>query len=208
MITNLNSSKILERHPALEVCAQDIVTTVNKMISSFESGGKLITFGNGGSSCDAEHFCGELQKGFLLPRKLKEETWKKYSSLDEVLPEKLQEGLPAIALPTQMATISAFNNDVDPSYCFAQQIHVLGNRNDTAFGISTSGNSKNVVHALKVAKAKGVYSIALTGSKESLCSEWADLTIKAPAEIVHHIQEYHLPIYHAICLEIENYFYG
>lgn len=207
MITNLEYSKLLTRYPSLKGCEHSIINAINSLIKCFKSGGKLIAFGNGGSACDAEHMCGELQKGFLSKRELKLESKNLFNKIDPQISSSLQYGLPAISLSTQFATQSAFANDVDPTYCFAQQVFVLTNSNDVAFGISTSGNSKNVVNALKVAKAKGVTSIALTGPTTNLCESFADITIKAPGDIVHEIQELHLPIYHSICLEIENFFW-
>ncbi len=207
MINNLEKSNLITRYPKLNICSESIVNAINGLIKSFSSGGKLIVFGNGGSACDSEHICGELQKGFLSQRSLSTQQRDLYSKIDEHIPNFLQQGLPAISLSTQFATQSAFANDVDPQYCFAQQVHVLANENDVAWGISTSGNSKNVVHALKIAKAKNIFSIALTGEKSSLSEEFASVTIKAPSTIVHEVQEFHLPIYHAICLELEAYFW-
>lgn len=206
-IKNLNYSKLIYRYSHLKVCEDEIIKAANYLIKSFSEGDKFIVFGNGGSACDAEHFCGELQKGFLSQRKLSPDQRAIFDKIDPKIADSLQQGLPAISLSPQIATQSAFANDVDPSFCFAQQVHVLATSGDIVMGISTSGNSKNVVNALKVAKAKGLVSIALTGARPSQCEEYASLTIKAPAEIVHEIQELHLPIYHAICLEIENYFY-
>lgn len=207
MITNLERSKLITRYPSLKVCENSIVEAINSLIKSFQSGGKLITFGNGGSACDAEHMCGELQKGFLSKRELNQGTKDLFNKIDPQISISLQHGLPAISLSTQFATQSAFANDVDPSYCFAQQVFILANSNDVVFGISTSGNSKNVVNALKVAKAKGVPSIALTGQSANQCELFADITIKTPGDSVHEIQELHLPIYHCICLEIESFFW-
>ncbi|MCR9205182.1 MAG: SIS domain-containing protein [Halobacteriovoraceae bacterium] len=208
LIKDLNYSKLVTRYPNLKVCEESIVRATNELLETFRRGGKLIVFGNGGSACDAEHLCGELQKGFLSPRKLSDEQRDIYNKVDPVIADSLQQGLPAISLSPMMATQSAFANDVDPTFGFAQQVHVLASESDLVMGISTSGNSPNVVNALKVAKAKGVFSIALTGEKPNRCEEYASVTIKAPRGIVHEIQELHLPIYHAICLEIENYFYN
>lgn len=207
MIQNLNKSSLIKRYPILEECEGDIVKAINGLIKCYEDGGKLITFGNGGSACDAEHICGELQKGFLSKRALSQKECEKFSNIDPDLPSKLQGGLPAISLSTQFATQSAFSNDVDPEYVLAQQVFVLSQTNDVAWGISTSGNSPNVVHALKIARAKDLFSIALTGDQSSLCEKYATVTIKAPAKIVHEIQELHLPIYHSVCMELEYYFF-
>jgi len=124
------------------------------------------------------------------------------------LAAQLQGSLPAISLGVAHGGISAINNDMNPEYVFAQQILGLANDVDTVFGISTSGNSKNVYRGLQVAKAKGAKTIVMTGGKPSLCSEIADITIRTPASYVHEIQELHLPVYHAICLELEHLFFG
>lgn len=206
-ISSLEYSQLLIRHPILSQCKNQIIKSINLMANSFANGGKLITMGNGGSSADAEHICGELVKGFVNPRKLSPKEVELFKNIDVNLPQKIQGSLPAISLGVQHSTISAFSNDMDAAYHFAQQIWGLAQRNDVVFGISTSGNSKNVVHGMNVARAKGVTTIALTGEKNSKLSEIVDVCIQAPASVTHHIQELHLPIYHAICLELENLFF-
>lgn len=207
-IKNLSKSKLLERYPQLECCEKAIVDATNLLIKSFSDGGKLLTMGNGGSSADAEHICGELMKGFVLNRELRKEDNELLAKVDENLVDQLQLGLPAVSLGVSHSLISAFSNDMDPHFIFAQQIWNLANQEDVVWGISTSGNSKNVVWGLKTAKAKGIKSIALTGEKQSQCSELADICIKVPAAITHEVQELHLPVYHAICLELEETFFG
>lgn len=177
------------------------------MAKSFQVGGKLITMGNGGSSADAEHICGELVKSFVAKRELSLADKELFKNIDPELPNKIQGSLPAISLGVQHSTISAFANDMDAVYHFAQQVWGLGQANDVVMGISTSGNSANVVHGLKVAKAKGLMTIGLTGERESKISSAVDVCIQAPALVTHHIQELHLPIYHSICLELENLFF-
>lgn len=205
-IENLTNSKLIERYPVLASIEKEIVSAINNLIEVYNNGGKLITMGNGGSSADAEHICGELMKGFISKRPLTDKERSQLNNDMEIIPN-LQRSLPAISLGVSHSTISAFSNDVDPDFIFAQQIWGLANQNDIVLGISTSGNSKNVVWGLKVAKAKGVKTIALTGEAESKSSGLADVTIKAPASVTHIVQELHLPIYHAICLELENAFF-
>ena len=200
-------SQLFQRYPELETCREQLAMTFELLKSSFEAGGKLLIMGNGGSSADAEHFCGELVKGFILKRELVENDRKIYDQVDSAIAGNLQGGLPAISLGVSHSLISAFSNDVNWDFAFAQQVHVLANKNDIVFGITTSGNSKNVVWAIKVAKAKGVKTISLTGQKESECSLISDVTIKAPRVLTHEVQELHLPIYHALALELEDYFY-
>ncbi len=207
-LTNLNYSELLHRYPRLEVCAEQILTALNLMITSYRNQGKTITFGNGGSSADAEHFCGELVKNFVLPRTLNSEDRQRIDLVDPELSRYIHQSLPAISLGVQHSTISAYSNDIDPDYVFAQMLWGLSQPQDVAFAISTSGNSKNVVHALKIAKAKNLVSIALTGMKPSKAEALATVTIKVPETTTHKVQELHLPIYHAICLELENFFFG
>ena len=206
-IKNLNYSKLVNRYTELEIIEKDIVRAINILANSFERGGKLVAMGNGGSSADAEHICGELVKSFVAKRKLTSSDIELLDSVDTELAKNLQGSLPAISLGVNHSTVSAFSNDMSPEFCFAQQVWGLANQNDTVLGISTSGNSANVVHALKVAKAKGIATIGLTGEKDSLVSQIVDVCIMAPASITHFVQEFHLPIYHAICLEVENLFF-
>lgn len=204
----LSNTDLYARYPELQGCKADITSAIKMMTKSFENKGKVLVAGNGGSSSDAEHFCGELVKGFLLPRSLSKENANKYDKIDESLKSNLQEGLPCISLGVSHSLVSAFSNDMSWEYAFAQQVHVLGNPEDIFFGISTSGNSQNVVNAALVAKGKGIKVVALTGEKESRLNQISDVCIKAPSEITHIAQEFHLPIYHFICIELEKHFYG
>ncbi len=199
---------LFKRYPDLQKCSTAYFQALDVLSESFKAGGKLLVMGNGGSSADAEHFCGELVKGFTLPRKLKTDERSGYDSVDPLLANKLQNGFPAFSLGVSHALISAFANDVEWNYIFAQQIHVFAQKNDVVFGISTSGKSRNVVEGLKVAKAKGVKSIALTGQASSPCSELADITIQVPRVLTHEVQEMHLPIYHALAENLEVLFYS
>lgn len=204
---NLNTSGLLTRYPALKPIEGSIITAIERICACFKLGGKLLVAGNGGSSADAEHFCGELIKGFKSKRPLSPTEVQKFDAIDPVLPHKLQGSLPAISLGVGHSAISAIANDMDPELIFAQQLLGLGQERDIFFGISTSGNSSNIVAALKVAQAKKMFSIALTGSEASRCSELAELTIQAPSQETYLVQELHLPIYHAICIEVEHYLF-
>ncbi|MFT6069159.1 MAG: D-sedoheptulose 7-phosphate isomerase [Bacteriovoracaceae bacterium] len=201
-------SELFKRHPKLESCRDSIEKSLTILIESFEKKGKLMVMGNGGSSADAEHMCGELTKGFLLKRPLTEENKKKFSNIDSSIAEKLQMGLPAFSLGVAHSGNSAFLNDVDPLLVYGQQIWVQGSEADTVMGITTSGNSKNVIEGFKVAKAMGLKTIGLTGSKDSLCNEWCDVVIQVPEEETYKAQELHLPVYHALCIELEFHFFG
>ena len=209
---------LIARYPALDVCGTDIRAAIEALVNSYRAGGKLIVCGNGGSASDAEHIVGELMKGFLLPRHLDEHILAKlHEACDATDPrtvdyfmQNLQGALPAISLPSQLAISTAFSNDQAPDLTFAQQVLGLGTPGDVLLGITTSGNSKNVLYAFRMAKALGMKTIALTGASGGNCvtGGYADIVIKAPEEETFKIQEYHLPIYHTICIAVEEEFFG
>lgn len=203
--------ELVIRYPLLSSCFDSIVEATERLIISFSNQGKLLVCGNGGSAADSEHLVGELMKGFILPRPISDDIANKIGKVagsPEVFRDNLQKGLPAISLVSQTAFLTAFANDKNPDFCFAQQVLAYGRKTDAFLGISTSGNSMNVVFAAQVAKALGMFTLCLTGSKESKLSFICDVTIKAPANETFKIQEYHLPIYHAISLALENEFFG
>lgn len=190
----------VERYPVLKNCADDILAAVNIITEMYESGSKLLLCGNGGSCADCEHISGEFLKGFMKKRPYE----KGELDLDEEILTKLQKGIPAIPLTSLTASLSAFNNDVDPNLNYAQLVQALGNLGDVFIGISTSGNAKNVYYAAKTAKAKGLLTIGLTGEKGGLLNEICDICIKVPENETYKIQELHLPVYHAICAQVEE----
>jgi D-sedoheptulose 7-phosphate isomerase len=205
-------SQLVTRYPALEACWQDIVIATNTLREVFGTGKKLMVCGNGGSAADSEHIVGELMKGFLKKRPVDEAF---QASLAAVAPEEgreigrcLQGALPAIALTSQVSLTSAISNDTDASMVFAQQVYALGQPGDALLGISTSGNSRNVINALIVARALGLHTIALTGRFGGRLNSRADTVIRVPAEGVAEIQEFHLPVYHALCIELEEIFFA
>lgn len=154
--------------------------------------------GNGGSAADSEHIVGELMKGFLSKREVTDER------IPERLRENLQGALPAISLPSQCAILSAFVNDVEPDMMYAQMVYGYAKENDLVIGISTSGNSKNVVNAVEVAKCVGAKTLSLTGQNESKLSELSDVTIRVPETETYKVQELHLPVYHYLCAGVEK----
>ena len=182
------------------------------MCLAYQNGGKLLVAGNGGSAADAEHIVGELMKGFKLPRKPKADFVEKLVAenheLGSVLAENLQGALPAIALDGHHALSTAYMNDCKPLLCFAQQVNGYGKSGDVFLGISTSGNSKNVLFAAITAHAKGMKVIGLTGAKDSKLKDMSDVCIKAPQTETYMIQELHLPIYHCLCLMLEDKFFA
>lgn len=203
---------LVERYPSLESAKNDIVAAYLLLEKSYENGGKLLVAGNGGSAADAEHIVGELMKGFKLPRKpeadFAEKLVEENQELGSVLAENLQGALPAIALDGHPALSTAYMNDCEPLLCFAQQVNGYGKSGDVFLGISTSGNSKNVLFAATTAHAKGMKVIGLTGAKDSKLKDMSDVCIKAPQTETYMIQELHLPIYHCLCLMLEDRFFA
>jgi len=203
---------LILRYPQLIVVKDCIVEAYQILEESYTNDGKLLVAGNGGSAADAEHIVGELMKGFVNPRRLEAE----YSDalitvnkeLGRVLSENLQGALPAIALDGHLALTTAYMNDCEPLLCFAQQVNGYGKKSDVFLGISTSGNSKNILYAATVAKAKGMKVIGLTGEKDSKLSEISDTCIQVPETETYKIQELHLPVYHCLCLMLEDTFFG
>lgn len=203
---------LAERYPSLESARNDIVAAYLLLEESYKNGGKLLVAGNGGSAADAEHIVGELMKGFKLPRKpeadFAEKLVEENQELGSVLAENLQGALPAIALDGHPALSTAYMNDCEPLLCFAQQVNGYGKSGDVFLGISTSGNSKNVLFAATTAHAKGMKVIGLTGAKDSKLKDMSDVCIKAPQTETYMIQELHLPIYHCLCLMLEDRFFA
>lgn len=200
------------RYPALKGCKADLLHAIELLINCYKNGGKILVCGNGGSAADAQHIVGELMKGFVLPRTLSSE---KQTAIQSTFPESsqylidnLQETLPAISLLGETALTSAYSNDKAPDLVFAQQVLGHGNAGDVLLAISTSGTSRNVVYACEIAKIQNMQIIGLTGAFGGKMKEFCDVTICVPSDITYQIQEYHLPIYHVICLALEEEFYG
>lgn len=205
-------NELLTRYPVLESSKDDITAARDAIIKCYESGGKLLLCGNGGSCADCDHIVGELMKGFLkkrpLSREKKAEMKANCDLIDDEILDKLQDALPAIALPNISALNSAFCNDVDPELIYAQCLMSLGNKNDILIGISTSGNSKNVFAAAKVAKALGITVIGLTGGKGGKLKEVSDICVCVAESETFKIQELHLPVYHYLCASVEGHFFA
>ena len=194
------------------MCESEIKRAIEAIIACYEKGGKLLLCGNGGSCADCDHIVGELMKGFLKKRPLddskKAEMREKCAELDDETLSKLQAGLGAISLPSITALGSAFNNDVDPELTYAQATLALGKTGDVFIGLSTSGNAKNVAAAARVAKGIGMTVIGMSGEGGGKLATLSDIAIRVPESETFKIQELHLPVYHAICAEVEEYFYS
>lgn len=193
--------ELFERHPKLIECEESIKSALSLIIDTYEKGGKILLCGNGGSASDCEHIVGELMKGFKKARKVTD------NRLPHDIRENLQGSLPAISLVSQSAVLSAYINDVEPSMMYAQLVWGYAKKNDLVIGLSTSGNSANVVNAVKTAAAMGVKTLSLTGEKESKLSELSTVTVRVPETQTHKVQELHLPVYHYLCAETENHFF-
>lgn len=204
-------NELLTRYPVLESCKDDIVKVAEAWINCYENGGKILLCGNGGSCADSDHIVGELMKGFLKKRPISEvkkaEMKKNCPELDDDILNKLQCGLPAVALTNLNAVNTAFCNDVDPNLIYAQAVMGLGKKGDILVCMSTSGNAVNANAAAKVGKALGLTVIGLTGQGGGKLSEVADLCIKVPERETFKIQELHLPVYHYLCAATEAHFF-
>jgi len=203
---NIPFETMTARYPMLSGCTESIEKSIDMIVKSFASGGKLLLCGNGGSSADCDHISGELLKGFLSKRPLSAEDKAAFSSCEDgqKLAEGLQYGLPAIPLHAFSAASTAFGNDVDPMGVYAQMVMALGRQGDVIWGISTSGNAENVYKAVLTAKARGLLTIGLTGKKPSRLSELCDVCIQVPETETYLVQELHLPVYHTICAAVEE----
>ena len=202
---------LVQRYPRLAICYDDIFDATDIILKSFKNNKKLLVAGNGGSAADALHIVGELMKSFVLPRRLDNLLSKSIDSNckhAEYLKYNLQMALPAIALVSEIGLTTAYGNDVAPDLVFAQQVLGYGNAGDVFLGITTSGNSKNIIYAAEIARAKGLDVVALTGDNGGAIKDMADVCIRVPEKETYKIQELHLPIYHAICLELEKYFFN
>ena len=203
----LELSRLMERHPDLRICREDIELSFTLLTKTILENGKILVCGNGGSAADCEHLVGELMKGFENLRPLSSVDVDKFRALygneGEEIARNLQGAIPAISLVSQSAFMTAFNNDCDPRYVYAQQVWAYGQPQDSIICITTSGNSANVVNAAKAAKARRMRVIGLTGSNGGQLEKVADVTVRVPRTRTCDVQELHLPVYHSLCLMLE-----
>lgn len=203
--------ELIDRYPKLESIKKDIEVAYELIKNMYKDGGKLLVGGNGGSAADSEHIVGELMKGFCKKRKISTDLAEKLENINGdlglELGKCLQGALKAIAITGHTGLTTAFANDVDPNMIFAQQVYGYGDNKDLLLCISTSGNSKNLIYAAITAKAKGMKVITLTGKDGGKLKEYSDISIIVPENETFKIQELHLPIYHALCLELEEFFF-
>lgn len=204
--------ELTARYPGLCDCKADIEKAAELIINCYKNGHTVYTCGNGGSAADADHIVGELMKGFLKKRPISDELRRKlaenYPDTANHLSNNLQCGLPAISLHSQSALLTAFVNDVDASMMYAQTLFALGRAGDLLISISTSGNSKNIVNAAKIASVLGITVISLTGAGRCALDNVSDCTIHVDETETYRVQELHLPVYHWLCARVEEEFYG
>ena len=203
---------LIERYPQLIECRESIQAAYDILKEAYTKDRKLLVCGNGGSASDSEHIVGELMKEFKLKREIyknQAEAMKLIDSeLGAILAKHLQGALPAIALTGHSSLTTAFMNDSNPELMFAQQVNGYGKPDDIFLGISTSGNSRNVLFAAVAAKAKGLKVIGMTGQKPCKLAQLADVCIQVPESDTYKIQELHLPVYHCLCMMLEEHFFG
>jgi D-sedoheptulose 7-phosphate isomerase len=204
--------QLVQKYAELSECVEDIEQSFELIKSSYHNGGKLLVCGNGGSASDSEHIVGELMKGFMSRRPVSADIRRKlteaFADQGGYLADHLQGALPAISLVSHSALISAYANDVAADMVFAQQVFGYGKPGDVLLGISTSGNSRNVVHALQVARALGLHTVGLSGRDGGEMKGLCDAAIVVPWDSTPDIQERHLPIYHALCIMLEEEFFS
>jgi D-sedoheptulose 7-phosphate isomerase len=205
-------NELAARMPEIAATQPLIEAAIKAICECHLAGGKLLLCGNGGSASDSEHIAGELMKSFMLPRRLPESDVRKLSveggADGAELAKKLQRGVAAVALTAGAPLATAIANDTDAALVFAQQVYVLGRPGDLLIGLSTSGNSRNVLCALKTARAFGLKTLGLTGGGDGRMDALCDILLKCPSTHTHRIQEYHLAIYHVICLAVEEELFG
>jgi len=197
--------ELMERYPQLKSCAEDIQSAFELLDRCYEQDGVVYVCGNGGSAADAEHIVGELMKSFTGHRPLPADFTERLQ--DDYIYGNLEGALRAVALTGQVSLSTAFANDVAPDLVFAQQVFGYGRPGDICWGLSTSGNSKNVLHALKVARAKGMKTLGMTGQNGGRMLDRCDVCIRVPETETYKVQELHLPVYHALCRMLEARFF-
>jgi D-sedoheptulose 7-phosphate isomerase len=203
---------LIERYPRLNSIKTEINNAFFIIANSYAKGGKLLIAGNGGSAADSEHITTELMKNFLIKRNLSNVFIKNIKKIDsdiaQYLITRLQPSLPAIALSCHTSLNTAVINDIDGNIIFAQQVYGYGKEGDVFLGISTAGNSKNLLYAAATAKAKNLSVIALTGADGGSLRYFADVSIIVPEIETYKIQELHLPVYHCLCMMLEEHFFN
>jgi D-sedoheptulose 7-phosphate isomerase len=209
---------LITRYPSLAVCRSSIADAFAALESTFAAGGKLLAAGNGGSAADSEHIVGELVKRFVTPRPVTAEFAARLAAVTAAagfppdtatyLAKNLEQGLPAINLAAHTALVTASMNDTAADIVFSQGVSSYGKPGDDFLGITTSGNSANILYAFLTAKARGLKTILLTGGTGGKAAKIADCAIVVPERETYKVQELHLPVYHCLCLMLEDRFFS
>ncbi len=210
--SNRYINELVNRETSLLPLEREMCRALKELLDCVTTGGKLLVCGNGGSAADAEHIVGELMKGFMLPRTLGDGQLRKLANLFPALADEmrahLQHAIPSISLVGSVALNTAFINEVGADYMFAQQVLGLGHPGDILWGLSTSGNSVNVVRAFQVARASGLTTLSFTGRNGGALAALSDTEIRVPQQETYRIQELHLQIYHVLCADMEENLFG
>ena len=203
---------LIERYPLLrpnEAAIREAYVTLQK---TYKNGGKVLICGNGGSAADSQHITGELMKGFLCERRIPDAFCMKlkdaYGEAGEQIGRALQCALPAISLTAHESLMTAYSNDCDHTAVFAQQVYGYGKAGDALIVLSTSGESANILNAVMVAEIMGIKTVALTGNTGGRLTPLCDVSINIAVDETYQVQEYHLPVYHALCAMLEVEFFG
>lgn len=209
---NRTLEALVGRVPALAVCREDLHAALDAFIATFVGGGTLFVCGNGGSAADSEHFVGELMKSFERPRPIpaadRAALLRASPEYAESLASRLEGALPTVSLASQTALLTAVANDVAADLVFAQQVYGYGRPGDALLAISTSGTSLSVIHAVVVARSKGMRTVALTGRGGGALATSCDVRVRVPEQTTARVQELHLPVMHAWCAALETRFFG
>lgn len=202
---------LIRRYPSLATCRHEVGKAGETWVECYQNEGKLLVCGNGGSASDSDHIVGELMKSFSKKRPVTPEFKKNLlegsGERGAILASKLERGLAAISLNAHGGLISAISNDIGGDFIFAQQVLGYGRKNDVLLAISTSGNSVNVVDACITAKAMGMKVVGLLGETGGKIKSLCDVAVCVPATDTAAVQEFHLPIYHALCIMVEETFF-
>ena len=205
------AEKLIQRYPALDTCKESVMNAGAILVECYQNEGKLLVCGNGGSASDSDHIVGELMKSFSKKRPVTIEFEKKIKENSKergaILASKLERGLAAISLNAHSGLISAISNDIGGDFIFAQQVLGYGIKNDVLIAISTSGNSVNVLDACITAKALGMKVVGLLGETGGKIKSLCDVAVCVPAISTAAVQEFHLPVYHALCIMVEETFF-
>lgn len=200
------------RYPQLIICKNQILSAFHSLVKCYSQDGKVLVCGNGGSASDAEHIVGELMKKFKIKRPADSQIKERMEALGfdsaDHITSRLERALPAISLVSQTSLVSAIINDVGGDMIFAQQVYGYGRPGDVLIALSTSGNSLNVINAIKVARSRGMTAIGFSNENGGQMRGLCDIMITVPNSITFQIQELHLPVYHLLCAMVEEEIFG